>query len=166
MWRDPYGLWWTPPQGLVDASAGFGDALSLGLTAWARNSLDIGSVDPCSKYYSGGQAAGILVGFIDGEGEAELAAMAARGELSLLKDITRARSELANFETNVTAAEFEANLIANGYNVVKQGEGGAATVLSNGESTYTLYTRTSTGEAGAQFFGPGGSSVKYSLGQP
>jgi RHS repeat-associated protein len=73
---DPYGLWDWPslPQGFVDASAGFGDALSFGLTGLARNSLGISSVDECSGYYEGGQAAGIVVGLVDGEGEAEIAA--------------------------------------------------------------------------------------------
>jgi RHS repeat-associated protein len=72
---DPYGLWDWPslPQGFVDASAGFGDALSLGITGWARGKLGIGSVNECSGYYEGGQAAGIVAGLADGEGEAEAA---------------------------------------------------------------------------------------------
>jgi hypothetical protein len=36
-------------------------------------------------------------------------------------------------------------------------------VLSNGTSTYTIYTRSSTGSAGAQYFGPDGASIKFSL---
>jgi RHS repeat-associated protein len=74
---DPYGLWDWPalPQGVVDASAGFGDALSFGITGWARGKLGIGSVDECSASYKGGQVAGIVAGFVDGEGEAELLAL-------------------------------------------------------------------------------------------
>ncbi|MFM0420057.1 hypothetical protein [Paraburkholderia aromaticivorans] len=40
---------------------------------------------------------------------------------------------------------------------------GAFTVLNNGSSTYTIYTRSSTGAAGAQYFGPAGTSGKFSL---
>ena len=56
--------------------------------------------------------------------------------------ITRAGSRYLNAQTDVDAAEFQKNLISNGYNVVKQSEG--ATVLSNGMNTWTIYTRAST----------------------
>jgi hypothetical protein len=71
---DPYGLWDWPslPQGFVDASAGFGDTLSFGLTGFARQHLGIGGVDECSSGYSGGQMAGIVAGLVDGEGEAQI----------------------------------------------------------------------------------------------
>jgi len=46
------------------------------------------------------------------------------------------------------------------------GTNGPTTVLTNGQSTYTIYTRTTTGAPGAQYFGPNGVSVKYSLGGP
>ncbi|MCT7313270.1 hemagglutinin [Ralstonia sp. CHL-2022] len=73
-------------------------------------------------------------------------------------------SKYVNVTTNLTATEFQANLVANGYSVTSQGTGknGDYTVLQKGSSTYTLYTRSSTGQAGAQFFGPSGS-VKFSL---
>lgn len=73
-YTDPLGLWELPvlPQGFVNASAGFGDALSFGLTGWARHHLGIGSVDECSAGYSGGQMAGIVAGLVDGEGEAQI----------------------------------------------------------------------------------------------
>ena len=73
---DPLGLWELPslPQGFVNASAGFGDALSFGLTGWARHHMGIGGVDECSSGYSGGQMAGIVAGLVDGEGEAEAGA--------------------------------------------------------------------------------------------
>ena len=71
---DPLGsfAWPALPQGFVNASAGFGDALSFGLTGLARHALGIGSVEECSGLYKGGQAAGIIAGFIDGEGEADI----------------------------------------------------------------------------------------------
>ncbi|MDE3211201.1 MAG: hypothetical protein KGM46_10705 [Pseudomonadota bacterium] len=47
--------------------------MSFGITGWARGKLDIGSVNECSGSYHGGQAAGIVAGFIDGEGEADIA---------------------------------------------------------------------------------------------
>jgi hypothetical protein len=77
---------------------------------------------------------------------------------------TRARSQYLNAQTNVGAAEFQENLISNGYNVMNQSEG--ATVLDDGTNIWTIYTRTSVGVPGAQFFGGNGSVVKYSLGGP
>jgi hypothetical protein len=78
--------------------------------------------------------------------------------------ITSPGSQYLNVQTNVGAQEFQSNLLANGYNIVKQTDG--ATILTNGTSTYTIYTRTSTGLPGAQFFGGDGSIVKFSLGGP
>ncbi|WP_231663616.1 DUF637 domain-containing protein, partial [Ralstonia solanacearum] len=79
--------------------------------------------------------------------------------------ITSPGSKFLNVETDVTAQQFQANLMSNGYSVMNQGTGknGAFTVLSNGTSTYTIYTRSSTGAAGVQYFGPGGKSAKFSL---
>ena len=70
---DPLGL--APPalpDWFVNGAAGFGDALSFGLTALGRDALDIGSVNSCSKSYNFGQAAGIVAGIVDGEGEIQL----------------------------------------------------------------------------------------------
>jgi hypothetical protein len=81
--------------------------------------------------------------------------------------ITASGSRYPNVQTNVTVREFQANLIANGYSVVSQATGtNPVTVLSNGSSTYTIYTRTSTGSSGAQYIGPDGNRVKFSLGDP
>ncbi|SFL83811.1 hypothetical protein [Nitrosomonas communis] len=59
---DPYGLWAIGdplPQGVVDATAGFGDALSLGFTDWIREQMDTNNVvDKCSGAYSNGTYAG------------------------------------------------------------------------------------------------------------
>jgi hypothetical protein len=79
--------------------------------------------------------------------------------------ITSPGSKYPNVRTDVTASQFQANLIANGYSVQNQGTStnGAFTVLSDGTSTYTIYTRMSTGAAGVQYVGPNGS-VKFSLG--
>lgn len=80
--------------------------------------------------------------------------------------ITSPGSQYTNVSTDVTASEFVANLAANGYTISSQGSNanGPYTVLSNGPFTYTVYTRSSTGAEGAQLFGPGGYSVKFSLG--
>jgi hypothetical protein len=51
---DPYGLWVPPslPQGVVDFSAGLGDALLLGFGDDLRDLFNIdGGVDPCSDAY-------------------------------------------------------------------------------------------------------------------
>ncbi len=56
---DPYGLFGVAdlpsiPQPVVDAAAGFGDALSFGFTDWVRDQMDTNSaIDKCSGAYSG-----------------------------------------------------------------------------------------------------------------
>jgi filamentous hemagglutinin len=71
-----------------------------------------------------------------------------------------------NVQTNVTAQDFQSTLIDNGYYVTRQdiGTNGSFTVMSNGSgSTYTIYTRTSTAQVGAQYLGPTGTSTKFNL---
>jgi RHS repeat-associated protein len=82
--NDPYGLfaWPSLPQGAVDGVAGFGDglvsALSFGFgdLAATRQFFGIDGADECSAAYGrthkGGEAAGIIGGLIDGQGEAQL----------------------------------------------------------------------------------------------
>jgi len=74
---------------------------------------------------------------------------------------------LKGINTDVTADEFSANLQANGYTArTTMGNNGPVTILNNGQgSTYTVYTRTSTGESGAQYIGPNGQFLKYNLGK-
>jgi RHS repeat-associated protein len=76
---DPLGLWWhlgdPVPQGVVNASAGLGDA-ALGMFFLngqkIRNALHIsGGVNQCSADYKGGQVAGIIGGIFTGAGEVE-----------------------------------------------------------------------------------------------
>jgi hypothetical protein len=88
----------------------------------------------------------------------------AQGPYSSLIDITESNSKFTNFGTNVTSDEFKSALMLNGYQITSQS--GSATVLSDGESLYTIYTRTSTGQAGAQYWGPNGIILKFSLGWP
>ena len=74
-----------------------------------------------------------------------------------------------NVGTNVTATEFQANLTSNGFNIVRAGvsSNGPFAVLTNGETTYTIYTATSTGESSAQVFNSLGQTLlKYRLGGP
>ena len=83
--------------------------------------------------------------------------------------ITSPGSQYPNVSTNVTATDFQATLQQNGYNVVKQtsGSNGPVTVLSNGNSTYTIYTRGRVlANLAPQYFGPNGNSVKFSLSGP
>jgi uncharacterized protein RhaS with RHS repeats len=61
---DPYGLWDWPslPQGVVNASAGFGDTLSFGLTNKVRNAMGTnGVVNKCSNAYTAGQVAAVAL---------------------------------------------------------------------------------------------------------
>jgi RHS repeat-associated protein len=69
--------------------------------------------------------------------------------------------------SSVTADEFIANLQAQGYTARSTTSNtGPVTVLENGQgSTYTVYTRESTGESGAQYVGPIGPRLKYNLGR-
>jgi RHS repeat-associated protein len=99
--------------------------------------------------------------FIRGIGVAAEGAEAA-GEFSLY-DST---GGLKGLNTNVTADEFSANLRANGYSATQTtGTNGAVSVLQNGQgSTWTIYTRSSTVNMGAQFIGPNGQFLKYNLG--
>lgn len=60
---DPTGLGFL--QHLTDFSAGFGDALSFGLTRWIRKKMGVDSaVDPCSGWYTAGDVAGMVVGAV------------------------------------------------------------------------------------------------------
>lgn len=80
-------------------------------------------------------------------------------------DTSNTTGKYLNVDTDLTPQQFQANLMSNGYSVTSQGtnKNGPFTVLNNGSSTYTIYTRSSTGGAGVQYFGPGGTSGKFSL---
>jgi hypothetical protein len=72
---DPYGLFELPvlPQGVVDATAGFGDAMSFGITYEIREALRINdSVNACSIQYKGGFISGMAVHVIGFRAGAEL----------------------------------------------------------------------------------------------
>jgi RHS repeat-associated protein len=73
--------------------------------------------------------------------------------------ITDAGSKLVNVQIDISAQQFEQNLLENGFEVTKQlmGPNGPVTILSNGEAQYTIYTATSTG-------GPS-AAVENALGQ-
>jgi hypothetical protein len=82
--------------------------------------------------------------------------------------ITDKGARILNRDTDVTATEFVANLVGEGFNVVKQtiGTNGPVTILSNGQTTYTIYTATSTGSASAQVVVNGSVVLKIRLGGP
>ncbi|WP_133609770.1 RHS repeat-associated core domain-containing protein [Aquabacterium commune] len=66
MYTDPMGLWALGdplPQELVDASAGFGDALLLGSGGYLRELAGIdGGLDPCSDAYRYGSVGALAAG--------------------------------------------------------------------------------------------------------
>jgi hypothetical protein len=78
---------------------------------------------------------------------------------------TAAGSRYLKVTTNVSSADAQSTLTSNGFNITSQGvnANGGFTVYINGSSTYTFYTRTSTGEFGAQFFGQNGATLKISF---
>lgn len=88
-----------------------------------------------------------VLGMVAGGGPSKAA-----GAFTELSHVTAAGSRFANIATNLTAREFQANLLSSGYRVLRQttGSNGGVTILSNGEKTYTIYTATSTGSASAQ----------------
>ncbi len=58
---------YTPSQGTVDFTAGFGDTVSFGVTNWVRDKMEINSVvNKCSGAYSAGEWGGIAYGFVAG----------------------------------------------------------------------------------------------------
>jgi RHS repeat-associated protein len=72
-----------------------------------------------------------------------------------------------NVGTDVTASQFQATLEANGFSIAQEGlsSNGPFAILTNGQTTYTIYTATSTGEASVQVFNSAGQTVlKYRLG--
>ncbi|WP_026792550.1 RHS repeat-associated core domain-containing protein [Pleomorphomonas oryzae] len=107
-----------------------------------------------------------LVTFTSDAFEAAAAARWWVGESSLYDtSITWRRAITPNVRTDVGAAEFQQNLMANGYQI--QGQVNGRTILSNGTNRWTIYPRTSAGgRAGAEFLGADGGHVKYSLGGP
>jgi hypothetical protein len=70
-----------------------------------------------------------------------------QGLASLWQPNTNPSALATSILTNVSAQNAEANLIANGYNVISQlnGPNGPVTVLSNGVTTFTIYIANSTG---------------------
>ncbi len=90
-YSDPYGLFgidsvygavykmtggWSPSQEMVDRAAGFGDGLSGGLTAWARDGAGIDGVNECSAAYSSSRTTGNLATLTMGGGRLAYAALA------------------------------------------------------------------------------------------
>ncbi len=69
-----------------------------------------------------------------------------------LANVTAKGARMANFGVNLTAGEFQSNLVRSGYKVIRQGVGpnGPWTMLGSGEKTYTIYTATSTGGPAAE----------------
>jgi hypothetical protein len=77
---------------------------------------------------------------------------AVASELTEVAVATVKGSRYANLAAKIGAREFQSNLVNNGYKILKHtvGSNGPVTVLSNGSSTYTIYTATSTGGLSAQ----------------
>jgi RHS repeat-associated protein len=77
---------------------------------------------------------------------------AGKGAVTEIADITAAGARYANTAVKMTPQTFQANLISNGYRVIREsmGPNGPVTILSNGSKTYTIYTSTSTGAASVQ----------------
>ena len=105
-----------------------------------------------SGVFGGGLAATSTLG-LEAPSVTEIANVTARG------------AGAANLGVKLTAGEFQANLVRDGYRVIRQGVGsnGPFTVLSKGEKTYTIYRATSTGEAAADVFVAGQRVSKLRL---
>lgn len=72
---DPLGLfdWPSLPPWLYNSSVGIADTLSMGIGPLLREEYGISGPDTCSSSYEVGQAAGIIGGFVTGEGEEQAA---------------------------------------------------------------------------------------------
>jgi filamentous hemagglutinin len=118
-------------------------------------------------FSAGMQAAGATAGALD------VGAATAIGGYAL-QALTEAEAPLSLYDTSggmkgintdVTAGEFSSTLQSNGYTATNSlGGNGPVSVLQNGDSTYTIYTRTSTGSSGASYVGPAGQTAKFNLG--
>jgi RHS repeat-associated protein len=75
--RDPSGLLWDPPAGLVDFGAGFGDAVLI-FPRYVREYFNVGAVNQCSRYYTAGEWTGVIVDIAVG-GAAGLEAAGTKG---------------------------------------------------------------------------------------
>ena len=97
---------------------------------------------------TGGLAAGAFGGGLAATTTLGLEAPSMTG----IANATASGARMANLSVDLTARQFQANLIESGYTVVRQGVGtnGPFTVLSRGEKTYTIYTASSTGGVSAQ----------------
>lgn len=97
---------------------------------------------------TGGLAAGAFGGGLAATSTLGLKA----ASMTEIANATASGARIANLSVNLTAREFQVNLVRSGYRVVRQGVGtnGPFTVLSKGEKTYTIYTASSTGGASAQ----------------
>jgi len=81
-------------------------------------------------------------------------------------EITATGSRIANiWVSNLSGRQFVANLVSNGYQVVRTtvGANGSVTVLSQGSKTYSLYTSTSTGALSAQVIQSGVTASKIRI---
>jgi hypothetical protein len=78
---------------------------------------------------------------------------------------TLAGSRYTNVATNVSAQDFGANLVSNGFQMTTR-PSGAMVFTNGGQTTYTIYTATSTGGPSAQVFNStlGQIVIKYRLG--
>jgi len=69
LWGAVYGATggWTPSQGLINSTAGFGDAVSLNITSLVRDAAGTNdAVNKCSGAYRGGSVAGAAWGLAMG----------------------------------------------------------------------------------------------------
>jgi uncharacterized protein RhaS with RHS repeats len=102
---DPYGLHWTDyipdfvvAPGVVNFTAGMGDALSFTITRRIRDANDdfYGGVDKCSGAYRGGQWTGEGIGLAMGGGRLAYAGIAKANSMVLLRSgATAANAEKA-----------------------------------------------------------------------
>lgn len=150
---DPYGLWVPPslPQGVVDFSAGLGDALLLSFGDELRELADVsGGVDECATAYS----AGAITSFAFGGARVAYAGLAKGGSIlassgasasafrAMLRNrfsLTLSRNwrqpNLAKYTTDdaLRAAAGRTNPLANAYGAGIAAAGAAGAAGANGE---------------------------------
>jgi RHS repeat-associated protein len=112
---------------------------------------------------AGANAAGLVLGAVGVTQEITCASTAATSSL-WDTSATLPGSRYMNVATDVSAQDFGANLVSNGYKVTTR-SGGAMVFTNGGQTTYTIYTATSTGGTSVQVFDTtlGKIVIKYRL---
>ena len=150
------------------ALGAIGGAIAGGATGLVRGLLAPPST-PTATVVNGAAFDGYVAGALGGLGAVASAARTTNVAVTQAStwdtSATLAGSRYTNVATNVSAQTFGANLVSNGFQMTTRASG-AMVFTNGGQTTYTIYTATSTGGPSAQAFNHtlGQIVIKYRLG--